>query len=57
MNALSKILRKLGGRNSGGAQEFYGTIAQNNVYGGPNYTESRRDYEAVRRNNARYERY
>lgn len=55
MNAVSRILRKLGGRRNHGAQDFYGTIAQNNIQGGPNYSESLRDYEAVRRNSDRYQ--
>lgn len=53
MNAVSRILRKLSVR-SNGSQEFYGAIARNGANGSPHYNESRRDYEAVRRNSDRY---
>lgn len=54
VNAVSRILRKLGGRANHGSQDFYGTIAKGNPQGSPRYDESRRDFETVRRNNSRY---
>lgn len=55
MDILKKVARSVRGYNSEGSlQSFYGAIASRNHSGGPQYRESKRDYEAVRSATDRY---
>lgn len=50
MTIISKLMRGVRGvPASRGAQGFYSRVAKKNQSGGPNFDESRRDYEQVRR--------
>lgn len=55
MNILKKVARSVRGYSTEGSlQSFYGAIATNNYDGGPQYRESKRDYEAIRASSDRY---
>jgi hypothetical protein len=55
MDTLKKFARSVRGINTEGSlQEFYGAIASRNHNGGPQYRESKRDFEAIRGATGRY---
>ena len=55
MDILKKVARSVRGYSSEGSlQYFYGSIAARNHSGGPQYRESKRDFEALRGSSDRY---
>ena len=51
VDILKKVARSVRGYNTEGSlQAFYGAIAARNQNGGPQYRESKRDFEAIRTN-------
>ena len=55
MDILKKVVRNVRDYHSEGSlQAFYGAIAAKNRTGGPQYRESKRDFETVRHNSDRY---
>ncbi len=55
MDILKKVARSVRGYSSEGSlQYFYGAIAASNRSGGPQYRESKRDFEALRGSSDRY---
>ena len=55
MNPISRLMRSIRGLNQsqGVTHSFYSGIVRRNSEGAPRYDETRRDYEAVRRNGER----
>jgi hypothetical protein len=55
MDVFKKLARSMRGYSTEGSlQSFYGAIATRNQNGGPTYSESKRDFDAVRFNGKRY---
>jgi hypothetical protein len=55
MNILQKIARNVRNYNGEGSlQSFYGAVASRNPTGGPNFSESKRDFDALRQSNNRF---
>jgi hypothetical protein len=55
MNVFRKIADTVRGYHTEGSlQSFYGALAVRNQAGGPRYSESKRDYEALHAHNDRY---
>ncbi len=55
MNILQKFARNVRNYNGEGSlQSFYGAVASRNPSGGPNFSESKRDFDALRQISNRY---
>ena len=52
LRKVARSVRDLNGESS--LQTFYGSIAQRHPNGGPQYRESKRDFEALSNTNNRY---
>ena len=55
MDVFKKLARSMRGYGSEGSlQAFYGAVATRNQSGGPKYSESKRDFQALHSNTSRY---